>query len=182
MNKDEIRSLLEELGSLYDTFHGPPLRIGICGGAALLLTGLIDRTTVDVDVLYPPELPPDLAQSIQIVAKNHGLSDRWMNVGPKDLFTMGLPSGFDERAEKWPLGKNLTAYLASRQDQIFFKLYAAADRAGYHVTDLLALKPSEEEIRQAALWCFTHDISPEFRALMRSMLRQIGYERVAEQI
>lgn len=182
MDKQEIDKLLQELGRVYDQLHGPELAVGICGGAALILTDLVPRATKDVDLIYPLTLPPQFIEAAKIVAETYGLPKNWINQGPKDLFTMGLPNNFQKRAIKKRLGKKLTAHLAGRRDQIFFKLYASADRAGYHVDDLKRLQPTEEELIAAANWCQTHDPSAGFLQILTSMLEQLGYESVAQKI
>ncbi|MBI4224487.1 MAG: hypothetical protein HY609_06090 [Deltaproteobacteria bacterium] len=182
MNKREINERLKELGHIYDQLNGPDLEIGICGGAALILTDLVSRVTKDVDLLYPLTLPPQFTKAAQIVAQNQGLPANWINQGPKDLFTMGLPENFQQRATKKRFGKKLTAHLAGRKDQIFFKLYAAADRAGYHVDDLKKLKPSDKELTEAVRWVRTHDPSEGFFEILISMLEKLGYETVAQKI
>lgn len=182
MDQQTIDRLLKDLGHIYDQLRGPRLEIGICGGAALLLTGLLQRTTTDIDLLYPTDLPEEFWQAAATIAALHGLPPQWINLGPKDLFLMGLPAGFSSRAIKKPLGQQLTAFLAGRRDQIFFKLYAAADRAGYHVTDLQQLAPNAEELLAAAQWCRTHDPSDGFRRILVSMLDQLGYPHVAKQL
>jgi hypothetical protein len=80
-------------------------------------------------------------------------------------------------------GPRLTVYFIGRLDQIHFKLYAAVDRCdGTHLNDLLLLEPDEAEIETAARWTMTHDVSVGFRIMLQDMLRQIGYESVAERI
>lgn len=182
MQKLEISHLLQEVGNIYDQLKGPPLSIGICGGAALILTDMVPRTTTDIDLLYPLELPPQFIEAATIVAASHALPQKWINQGPKDLYTMGLPDGYESRATPLKLGHNITAYLAGRRDQIFFKIYAAVDRAGYHVDDLLQLSPNDEEIFEAAKWSMTHDVSDEFRNILKSMLTQLGYDHIAQKI
>jgi hypothetical protein len=76
----------------------------------------------------------------------------------------------------------LTIYFIDRIDQIHFTLYAAVDRGGYHINDLEALKPTPEELIAAARWTFTHDVSEEFRALLKQMIEKLGYGFVAENI
>lgn len=182
VDKQEIDKLLRELGRVYDQLNGQELTIGICGGTALILTDLISRATKDVDLIYPLTLPPEFIEATEIVAETYGLPKNWINQGPKDLFTMGLPNDFQKRAVKKRLGKKLTAHLAGRRDQIFFKLYASADRAGYHVDDLKWLQPTEEELIAAAHWCQTHDPSAGFLQILTSMLKQLGYESVVKKI
>lgn len=182
MDKSEINNLLQELGNIYTQLNGPPLAVGICGGAALILTGLVQRATTDIDLLYPLELPPQFLEAVAVVAATHGLPKKWINQGPRDLYTMGLPDGYETRATRLTLGDTLTAHLAGRRDQIFFKLYAAVDRAGYHVDDLLKLLPTNEEILAGAQWCMTHDVSDGFRAVLKSMLTQLGYDHISQKI
>jgi hypothetical protein len=76
----------------------------------------------------------------------------------------------------------LTAHFIGRLDQIYFKLCAAADTGGYHITDLLALKPSGEELARAARWAMTHDVSTTFAGILKSLLRSIGHGTVAERL
>jgi hypothetical protein len=182
MEKLEINNLLQELGKIYDQLNGPQLILGICGGAALILTDMVHRATTDIDLLYPLELPPQFIEAAAIIAANHGLPKKWINQGPIDLYTMGLPDGYESRSTPLKLSQKITAHLAGRRDQIFFKLYAAADRAGYHVDDLRQLSPTDEEILDAAKWSMTHDVSDGFRSILKSMLTQLGYGHVAQKI
>lgn len=92
---------------------------------------------------------------------------------------MGLPAGFVDRLSRHVYGLLLTVHYIHRIDQIYFKLYAAADRGGYHITDLIALTPSAEEIEAAARWAMTHDVSEGFVMVLKHLLRSIGYENVA---
>ena len=72
-------------------------------------------------------------------------------------------------------GKKLIIHFLGRYDQIHFKLYAAVDQgAGKHLDDLLALKPTEIEMEQAARWSMTHDVSEGYRQNLKSLLEYIG--------
>ena len=94
------------------------------------------------------------------------LQDNWLNNGPSrgegGLFQLGLPGGLQERWHTRFYGSHLTVHFIDRLDQIHFKLYAAADRGGYHVEDLLALGPTSDELVTAARWATTHDVSECF--------------------
>lgn len=182
MKKEEIEIYLNKLGEVYASLGGEKLTLGICGGAALAITGLIPRTTKDIDLLFPLNLPKEFFEARTIVAKECGLSEEWINLGPKDLTIMGLPNGLEERAIRKTYGKSLETLVIARIDQIFFKVYASADRAGYHVQDLLALKPTDMELKQAVSWCTTHDASEEFRIILKSMMEQLGFSDVAKSI
>jgi len=182
MKHHEMETYLEKLGIVYDALGGHTLKLGICGGAALILTDMLDRATKDIDLLFPSELPAEFWEAAKAVAQEYDLPSDWINQGPKELSEMGLPTGYMKRAIEKRYGKNLIVFFASRLDQIHFKLYAAADRAGYHVDDLLALKPTSEEIEKAAIWSFQHDVSEGFKEIMFSMLEKIGYGDVTDKI
>jgi hypothetical protein len=95
---------------------------------------------------------------------------------------MGLPEGLQARLYTREYAGHLTVHFVDRLDQIHFKLYAAVDRGGYHVTDLETLKPTPTELNQAARWAHTHDVSEEFRQLLKQMLEALGYGNVAQRI
>lgn len=175
--------------------QSPSIGIVICGGSALILTDLIPRTTRDVDVVAlirngqlcsPAPLPAELMTACAEVAEDLGLAKDWLNNGPSrddgGLFQMGLPSGFTERLHSASYGTLLTVYFIDRLDQIFFKLYAAADRGGYHITDLQALAPSLDELEAAARWTMTHDVSSGFVTVLKTLLRKLGYAPVADRL
>jgi hypothetical protein len=58
----------------------------------------------------------------------------------------------EDRLETWTFGEGLTVRLASRWDQIHFKLYAPVDQgARKHKQDLRALTPTAAKLIEAAL-------------------------------
>ncbi len=153
------------------------------------------RTTRDIDIvalaspqglISPDPLPKDLEKAAAEAAEDLGLPDNWLNNGPSrgegGLFQMGLPEGMQGRWHTRPYGSHLTAHFIGRLDQIHFKLYAAADRGGYHVEDLLALEPTSEEMVAAAQWAMTHDVSEGFASILKDMLRSIGYADAADRL
>ena len=147
----------------------PNERLIICGGAALTIEGVVNRTTRDVDVaalldenevLNARPLPPAILSAALQVALALGLNGDWLNDGPAAQIRFGFPEGFQERLEMRRYGKALIVYFVGRLDQIHFKLFAAVDQGpGKHSQDLLALKPTSEEIRIAAHWVKDQDAS-----------------------
>lgn len=124
-------------------------------------------------------LPPVLVEARDAVAADFGVSDGWLNAGPADLLTFGLPTGFADRLETRRYGPALTVRVASRFDQIHFKLYALVDQGvGRHEEDLRALAPTRDELLVAARWARTHDPSPGFREQLEAALRYLGLEDV----
>lgn len=178
-------------------FNGaPPMRLVVCGGSALIATGMNPRTTKDVDVvalltdthelLDPDPLPPALLQAVAEVALALGLEANWLNNGPSrgdgGLFRMGLPTGFAERLHEVRYGPCLAVFYISRFDQIHFKLYAAVDRGGYHMRDLQILNPTDDELVQAAHWTMQHDVSEDFCILLKGFLREIRHDAAADRV
>ena len=167
----------------------------ICGGSALIAMGLRQRTTRDADVVAlmnqagelvnPAPLPPALVEAATQVGRDLGLGVNWLNNGPSSgeggLYQMGLPAGFISRLTRRVLGPRLTVYFIGRLDQIHFKLYAAADqRDPTHIEDLRALYPTDPELEAAARWAMTHDVSEGFRQVLQQLLKEMGYESVAQ--
>ena len=191
INVSKLNEALQLLNEQLILIDAPATEIVVCGGSALIATGLVPRTTQDVDivalmkaeVLVDSEPLPDyLLNAADNVGTILSLSADWLNNGPASQFQMGLPPGFQERLTTVVVGKKLTVHYIGRYDQIFFKTFASADRGGYHVSDLKALNPSDEELIAAAKWCMTQDTSEAFRMILKDMFKQLGWQNVSEQI
>ena len=194
---DHLEKAFRLLSGRLDLAQTEPVRVVVCGGSALIATGLRQRTTKDVDIvalmnssahlISPDPLPSFLLEAAQQVARDLGLFDNWLNNGPSSgeggLYQMGLPQGIADRLTAREYGPRLTIYFIGRLDQIHFKLYAAADqRDGTHLTDLRALNPTGGELETAARWAMTHDVSEGFKTVLRETLRELGHDSVAEHI
>ena len=154
------------------------------GGGGLLLVGLMIRTTKDLDLvalvdkgefISAKPLPNPLAQAVGEVAVAFNMNKDWINIGPSDLFTLGLPNGFKSRMSTIRYG-GLTIHLAGRFDQICFKLYATVDQgpASKHYADLKYLKPNKNELEKAKQWCITHDASEGFFAELEAVVNELN--------
>lgn len=163
---------------------GQRFELVVVGGSALLALGLIERSTRDVDLLAlrtgaeldsAKPLPPALEAARDRVARDFSLPIEWLNPGPTDLLEFGLPEGLVDRLERRDYGEGLTAYFASRYDQIHFKLYALVDQGpGKHEADLRALSPTEDELLAAARWSRLHDPSEGYERVPREVLAHMG--------
>ncbi|MBE0418353.1 MAG: hypothetical protein IBX63_11365, partial [Coriobacteriia bacterium] len=126
----------------------------VIGGAALIVLGLLDRPTRDVDVLAVGEadddggvvfvksdpLPDALSDAAAAAARDFGLEPSWLNSGPADLLDHGLPPGFFGRMTSVRYGPRLVVHVPAREDLVPLKVYAAADSGvGRHTGDLAAL-------------------------------------------
>jgi len=134
----------------------------------------------------PDPLPPQLLEAATEIEAMLSLPPEWLNNRPSrgdgGLFRMGLPPGLADRLHGREYGDKLTVWFIDRIDQIHLKLYAAADRGGYHISDLMVLKPTEHEMEQAARWAMTHDVSREFRDILCRLLEELGYGNIAERL
>lgn len=167
---------------------GQHFELVVIGGSGLLALGLIERSTRDVDILAlrsgdeldsARPLPPNLELARDRVARDFSLPTDWLNPGPTDLLEFGLPEGFLDRLDRRDYGDALTVYLASRYDQIHFKLYALVDQGpGKHEEDLRALSPAQAELVAAARWSRLHDPSEGYVQILREVLSHLGVDDV----
>lgn len=185
LDLDSLGEALQVLGELLGD-RGLQFDLALIGGGALLLVGAISRPTKDLDVVAIVDFdalrraepfPPGLRSAVEDVAGALGLPPNWLNPGPAALLDLGLPSGFLERAETRRFG-SLTVRLASRVDQIAFKLYAAVDQGprSKHFADLSKLDPTRGELLESGRWCRTHDPSDGFQAMLVQALAALGIE------
>ncbi len=195
LDKTVLDLALQSLAIRLEENGSQPFRLVICGGSALLLANLIPRSTKDVDIVAlitdtglvaPTPFPAALQRAAMEVAEDLNLDSDWLNNGPSrdegGLFQLGLPDGLEERLHIRGFSACLVVYYIDRVDQIHFKLYASVDRGGYHINDLLSLHPSENEIEAGARWSMTHDVSEGYAQLLKTLLRELGYEAVAHRL
>lgn len=195
----QIEGALERLGKRLAYDYADPIALIICGGSALNVLNIARRTTRDVDVLAVVEetedgprlrhdrvLPESFRLTVATVARDLGLDEDWLNMGPKDVLKVyGPPEGMLERLERREFGPSLTAYFVSRLDQIHFKVLAAADPKAqpHHLEDLAQyIKPSEEEVRAAVKWLTDRKTSSWFRGRMRHVAEVLGYDNISNEI
>lgn len=197
LDEQGTQAVLSALGEQVSERTDEPIGMVICGGSALLSLGLVQRTTRDVDVLAVVKnteagspllltaepLPPVLVEAAKVVQRDFNLPEDWLNAGPTDLLTEGLPEGCAERLHRFSYGERLTVYFIDRVDQICLKMYAALNGdTQRHLADLRALAPTIEELLFAAHWTLTQDGADFFPELVRDFLRKVGYPDVAERL
>jgi len=196
-DKKEIEKILSALGEQLDATNATVPELVVCGGSALNVLGLVNRTTKDVDVVAfamknagenvhlerAEPFPNTLLDAVRKVARDFNLPEKWLNPGPTSAVDFGLPEGLMNRVETKKYGKSLTVHFLSRYDQICFKLYAAVDQGiGKHYNDLLVLEPNATELKEAAQWSMTHDVSESFKQSVKELLIHMGYKDVAERL
>ena len=178
-----LSEALETLGELLAD-RGHTIEVVAIGGGSLLLSNLIKRPTKDLDIvaivrsgtyMTAKPLPDFLRIAVRDVAAAAGLAEDWLNPGPTSLLDFGLPPGFEQRVETQRYG-GLVLHIASRVDQIGFKLHATVDQGprSKHAQDLRALRPTPDELRTAAAWCRSQDPSDGFAGQLALALREFG--------
>ena len=193
MDQSALDGAMSLLGNLMVARKRDSIHLVVCGGSALIALNLVARTTKDVDVLATltdgqlncaRPLPDWLREDANAVRTQLSLPDNWLNDGPADenLFRLGLPVGVASRLVQREFGPALKVSFISRYDQIYFKLYAAADQGGRHFTDLKKLSPTADELLAAARWTFTQDVSAGFRLIVGEVLQALGYGNLIEQL
>jgi len=186
-----LENLLKALGELLDA-RGQSYALVTVGGGSLLLLGLSVRPTRDLDVIAlanggvyrkADPLPPALVEAARDVGVAAGVGESWLNAGPASLVDFGLPDGFMERTEVRRYG-GLTLYIASRFDQICFKVYAAVDQApaSKHLDDLRLLQPTPEELIDAGRWSMTHDPADGYLTQLVAFLRMLDVPNADRQL
>ena len=193
ISSDSLIEALSALGAFLEEAHAEPESFVLIGGSALLALGLVSRTTRDADIMAgvdaerglvdPRPMSPALQAAAFRVARELDLDEHWLNTGPADQLVAGLPEGFLGRLTARRFGPCLTIHLPDRYDLIHLKLFAAVDQGpGRHVRDLVALAPTDEELLAAARWVLTQDAGEVFPAIVRDALKQMGHERIADQL
>jgi hypothetical protein len=195
-DQKEVELILTALGEQLERVTAQTIELLVCGGSALNVLGLIQRATEDVDILAyvkrnegqevffvkAEPLSPELKMAAEKVARDFNLPEHWLNPGPTSAVDLGLPEGLMQRVITKQFGPKLVIDFLGRYDQIHFKLYAAVDQGGKHFDDLLALKPSSQELEDAARWTITQDPSEGFGLVIKDFLNQIGYADVAAKL
>jgi hypothetical protein len=91
MNEQKLDLALRSLAVRLKSNQADRYGLVICGGSALIMTGLVARTTQDVDIVAlmrggllvaPDPIPADLAKAVHEVAEDLNLPDHWLNNGP----------------------------------------------------------------------------------------------------
>ncbi len=191
IDEEQLNKAFSLLNSQLMLKDSEPVELVVCGGSALIATKFVSRTTKDVDIVAlvkdmilvdPDPLSNEIIEAAQTVAGVLNLPSDWLNTGPADIYRMGLPEGCVDRLITHSIGGHLTIHFIGRLDQIHFKLYASIDRGGYHIEDLIALNPTDDELVIAANWTKTHDVSEQFAMLIKDFLNYMGFVDAASRL
>jgi len=96
---NRLEEALATLGALLDE-RGEHVGVLVVGGGSLLLLGVVERPTADVDIVgfsspagysKADVLPTFLTTAVHEVGDALGLGEYWFNGGPAGLIDFGLP-------------------------------------------------------------------------------------------
>jgi hypothetical protein len=143
--------------------------ITICGGAALISAGYTSRITKDIDMFEV--IDDSLKLAAERAASELGLNKDWLNSNIKNL-AAELPHGWEDRCESVYQGSHLAVQRIGRRDLLFSKIYAACDRLS-DVPDVVAMKPTEEELATARAWVLNLDSYAKWSEIVDACLSEI---------
>ncbi len=142
-----------------------------CGGGVLAVMGVISRQTRDLDVITPTLDSLVLECAIR-VADKLGLDPEWLNNGPSG-FIRDLEKNWELRTEIIFCGKHLTVRALGRRDFIATKLQGLCDRDEFDLEDILALKPTRDEIESLKSWLLLRDASEFWPSRVEKQLTKL---------
>jgi len=153
------------------------------GAGALHILGVIQRQTVDIDVITPdiPQRIQELAEEFRLQMNSKGMEiiPGWFNNGPKQILD-ALESDWKKRSVKIFEGKSIILHTLGRIDLIATKLVAFCDRQEQDEEDLLQMKPNQHELISALPWAQNYDANPDWAKHVESkakqLARKLGYE------
>jgi len=181
-----IDRLLNAVGELLAE-RGHEVAIIVVGGASLSVMGWVSRVTTDVDVIAraeredgewvlirPDPFPDVLVEAARTVARDFSLPAGWLNAAVGDQWPQGLPPGMAEELS-WREYGALHVGFAGRHTLIALKLFASVDQGprSVHFQDLVHLKPSQDELIQAAEWVANQDAGDEFPNLVNQAVEAV---------
>jgi len=172
MKNISSRTFLSDLFQELDCLLEDKIEIYVIGGANLMAQGINNRTTMDIDVIFPETFSSTLKGMIVQIAKQKGLDEKWMNTGPS-RDAKYLNDGWIERSTLFFDGNHLKVWMVHREDMICLKLTAALDRQIPDQADLLMMKPSDSEWEVARLWAREYDGNPSWSKLIDELVIEL---------
>ena len=193
MNSRKAEDMLSALGTVLEEQGIDPVDMVVCGAMALLLQGIIDRPTRDIDglglvveedgsmVLKKPLMSNEFNAAVERVGSLFHEGKLWFSTAAITLYDdTELPADLVDRAQVRLYGTRLTIRLCSRRHLVCLKMWAAIVRGEPDIGDLVEMKVSEEEAETAAVWCLEQDsgVLPEILAV----LKEVGHGDLAERL
>lgn len=139
----------------------------VVGGAALTLLQVISRVTNDIDIITPGQLPAFIQKAAEDFAIDEQLPVGWLNCGPADVGRF-LPVGWESRCRSVYDGVSLRLITLGRLEMLMTKCWAYCDRER-DLQDIVALRPSAEEIDVIVQWLLPLDANPGWPAYVEKL-------------
>ena len=193
MDNRKAEEMLSALGAVMEERRITPTDIVVCGAMVLLLQGVIDRPTRDIDglglvveedgslVLRKPLMSGEFNAAVERVGSLFNEGRHWFSTAARVLHDdTELPDDIITRAEVRQYGERLTVRLCSRPHMICLKMWAAVHRGEPDIGDLIAMGISGDEARMAAEWCLQQD-----RGILRELtavLEGVGHGGLARRL
>ena len=146
-------------------------QITICGGAALILMGVVSRETIDIDIVSK-EIPIEILEAAKIVAKKLNYPLGWLNNKVSPIVER-LPADWQDHLIVVYTGKAITITSISRQDLINSKLHAAIERRTVDYADLIGLKPIVSELEIASQYALNQASNENYELWVSGYIRQL---------
>ena len=193
MNSRKAEDMLSALGTVLEEQGIDPVDMVACGAMALLLQGIIDRPTRDIDglglvveedgslVLKKPLMSNEFNAAVERVGSLFHEGKLWFSTAAITLYDdTELPADLVGRAQVKRYGTRLTIRLCSRPHMVCLKMWAAIARGEPDIGDLVEMVVSKEEAEAAAVWCLEQDseVLPEILAV----LKEVGHGDLAERL
>ncbi len=193
MEYKKAEEMLSALNTVLEEQGTEPVDIVICGALVLLMRGVIERPTRDIDglgvveekggslVLGKPLMSKEFNQAVERVGNLYGEGKHWFSTAATILHDdTELPPDIIDEAEVRRFGDRLTIRLCSRQHMVCLKMWAAIDRGQPDIGDLVRMQVSETEARAAVDWCLRQD--REKLAEIVAVLEEIGHGGLAGEL
>ena len=139
-----VEQALERLGQRF-SYH-TEVELVLVGGAAGMLTGVLpaSRTTLDCDVMayLPEQAMPAVEQAAEWVAREMGLSAKWLN-SDVQIRRDALPLDWKTRRVWIGAWGRLRVFAVSRVDLIAMKVLAGR---GQDIEDIRSMRPRTDEL------------------------------------
>jgi len=191
LDAEKAEKMLSSLGEILEEQDIGPFDIVVCGSMAMILQGLIDRRTTDIDIIgllkesdgkvriEMPALEQAFLDARQRVATFFDAPRTWLSVQARTLLQNGLPEGLVERAEVRSYGRMLNILLPCRLDLVALKMWGAVGRGQPDIEDLTEMEPTEVEAECGIAYCLEKGTD---RKTLSDVLEEIGHGDLAKRL
>lgn len=191
LDAEKAEKMLSSLGDILEDQNVGPFDIVVCGSMAMILQGLIDRRTTDIDIIgLLKESDGDVRIEMQAlerafldarqrVATFFDAPKTWLSVQARTLLQNGLPEDLVERAEVRSYGRMLNILLPCRLDLVTLKMWGAVGRGQPDIEDLIEMEPTVEEVECGIAFCLEKGTD---RKKLSDVLKEIGHGDLAKRL